>query len=160
MIICEESKQLKQLNEMFVDVSSALPTNIENSVYYPKIKHLLYSEIISFCKEKTELKQDLNILRDLVGEQMKEEDIRQYLDSLKIKYNTNVNNVGIDYHIERTRVDFGVPVFVVIKRDFIYLKKFVFRFKNLDGSIGIGDLSQNGILKNNIANAITGKEDN
>ena len=54
--------------------------------------------------------------------------------------------VGIDYHIEVTRLDFGVPVFVLIKRDSIYLKKFVFRFKK-DISTGLGDLTNAGMLK-------------
>jgi len=159
MIISEESKELQKLNEMYLDVSSALPTNIENSVYYPKIRHLLFSEIVGFCKERTDLKQDLNILRDLVGESMSEAEIRQYLDGLKEKYNGFVNNVGLDYHIEQTRIDYGVPVFVVIKRDFIYMKKFVFRFKKKDISAGVGDLNTLGLLKKNIVDAINGESD-
>ena len=77
---------------------------------------------------------------------MTEKQIREYLDGLKLKYNGMVNNVGIDYHIEVTRLDFGVPVFVLIKRDSIYLKKFVFRFKK-DISTGLGDLTNAGMLK-------------
>lgn len=144
--VLDESQQLQRLNEMYTDVSQALPTNVENSIYYPKIKHLLFSEINGFCKEKIELKNDLNDFRRLVGEVMTEKQIREYLDGLKSKYNGMVNNVGIDYHIEVTRLDFGVPVFVLIKRDSIYLKKFVFRFKK-DLSTGLGDLTNAGMLK-------------
>lgn len=154
MIICEESNEIKKLNEMFVDVSGALPTNIENSIYYPKIKHLLFPEIVSFCKEKTELKADLNILRDLVGEPMSEPEIRQYLDTLKVKYNGEINNIGIDYHIEQTKFDYGVAVFVIIKRDTIYSKKFVFRFKKKDPTASVGDLTTTGLLKTNVIDAL------
>ena len=155
--VLDESQDIQSLNEMYTDVSQALPTNIENSIYYPKIKHLLFSEINSFCKEKIELKNDLNGLRNMVGEVMTEKQIREYLDGLKLKYNGMVNNVGIDYHIEVTRLDFGVPVFVLIKRDSIYLKKFVFRFKK-DISTGLGDLTNAGMLK--VALSKRDEEDN
>ena len=88
---------------------------------------------------------------------MTEKQIREYLDGLKEKYNGMVNNVGIDYHIEVTRLDFGVPVFVLIKRDSIYLKKFVFRFKK-DISTGLGDLTNAGMLK--VALSKRDEEDN
>ena len=159
MKILNESADLKRLNEMFVDVRDSLPTEIENSIYYPKLKHLLFGEINEFCKEKLELKKDLNNFRDLVGEYIEEEQIREYLDGLKTKYNMQVNNIGLDYHIEVTRIDFGVPVFVIIKRDFVYLKKFVFRFKKNINS-GLGDLSTAGMLRNNVIDKISkNKED-
>ena len=52
VIIVDENPLMQHLNEMFVDVKDSLPTDIENSIYYPKIKHLLFTEIIEFCKEK------------------------------------------------------------------------------------------------------------
>ena len=45
MKILEESADLQRLHEMFVDVRESLPTEVENSIYYPKLKHLLFSEI-------------------------------------------------------------------------------------------------------------------
>ena len=90
----------------------------------------------------------------MVGEKVSEQQIRNYLDGLKKKYNNLINNIGLEYSIEVTRVDYGVPVFVIIKRDFIYAKKFVFRFKK-DISIGLGDLTTAGVLKTNITNKIS-----
>ena len=156
MIVLNESADLQRLNEMFVDVKESLPTEVENSIYYPKLRHLLFPEINEFCKEKTELKKDLNLFRELVGEIMEESEIRSYLDGLKTKYNMQVNNIGLDYHIEVTRIDFGVCVFVVIKRDFVYLKKFVFRFKK-DISTGLEGLTNAGALKRDIADKISEK---
>lgn len=159
MIILNESADLQRLNELFVDVRNSLPTEVENSIYYPKLKHLLFSEINDFCKEKLELKKDLHGFRELVGTTLEESDIRKYLENLKNKYNMQVNNIGLDYHIEVTRIDFGVPVFVIIKRDFIYMKKFVFRFKK-NISTGLEGLTSAGTFKHNIVDAISKSDEN
>ena len=145
MQILSENSQITQLNEMMVQVKDSLPTEIEQSVYYAKLKQLLHPEIYNFCKEKIELKQDLNFLRMKVGEKMTEKEIREYLDSLKLKYNGAVDDIGIDYAIEVTRVDYGVPVFVVIKRNEISMKKFVFRFRKINQEKGIGNLTVSGL---------------
>lgn len=145
MQILSENSQITQLNEMMVQVKDSLPTEIEQSVYYAKLKQLLHPEIYNFCKEKIELKQDLNFLRMNVGEKMTEKEIREYLDSLKLKYNGEVDDIGIDYAIEVTRVDYGVPVFVVIKRNEISMKKFVFRFRKTNQEKGIGNLTVSGL---------------
>jgi len=145
MKILEESKDIHQLNEIFFNVLPSLPTNIENSIYYAKLKTLLHPEITTFCREKVELKQDLTFFRMSIGEKMTEQVIREYLDGLKEKYNSIDNNIGIEYHIEITRTDIGVPVFVAIKRDDLYIKKFVFRFRK-ELTTGLGDLSNSGIL--------------
>ena len=124
-----EHNDIVQLNEFFIDAKPSLSTNVTNSVYYNKLKHLLHSEIVYFCKEKTELKNDLNMLRMMVGEKLTEESIREYLNGLKEKYNSDTN-IGIEYHIESTRIDYGVPTFVIIRRgENVSMKKFVFRFK-------------------------------
>jgi hypothetical protein len=145
MFIDEESKEIRQLNEMFVKVYDSLPTKIENSIFYPKLKQLLHMEIIKFTREQIELKQDLNLLRMNIGEALSETEIREYLDSLKAKYNLDDNNVGLDYHIEVTRYDYGVPIFVVIKRDIIYFKKFVFRFRKSSPTMGLDGLQVSGL---------------
>ena len=79
-----------------------------------------------------------------VGEQLSESFIREYLDDLKEKYNTVDNNVGLEYHIEQTRIDYGVAVFVIIKRDTVYCKKFVFRFRKASPTLGVSGLSNTG----------------
>ena len=144
MQIFQESGQILQLNEMFVQNPDSLPTGIEESIYYPKLKTLLHAEIMNFCKEQTELRDDLNFLRMSIGQQMDEEEIRMYLDTLKAKYNSKEQNVGLDYHITVTRYDYAVPVFCVIKRQDILLKKFVFRFRKHNNT-GISNLTQSGI---------------
>ena len=151
VIISETTPQLISLNEMQVHVGDHLPNNIEQSIYYAKLKQLLHAEIFSFCKEQLELKQDLNMLRMSVGTPMPEREIREYLDGLKEKYNEHYDNIGIDYHIEQTRVDYGVPVFVIIKRGEIYSKKFVFRFKKSSANESLEGLT--------IGQVPTGKED-
>jgi hypothetical protein len=143
--LSEESRDIIQLNEMLFRVQDSLPKNIENSVFYPKLKQLLHMEIVRFAKEKIELRQDLNFLRMNIGEPIPESEIREYLDSLKAKYNGVTHEIGLDYHIEVTRIDYGVPVFVIIKRDTIYMKKFVFRFRKANISQGVEGLSQQGV---------------
>ena len=133
-----------QLNEMIVNVQGSLPKKVENSIYYPKLKVMMHSEIINFCKERIDLKEDLNIFRMNIGQQLTEAEIREYLDGLKAKYN-GTENIGLDYHIEITKYDYGVPVFVVLKRDQIYMKKFVFRFKKASVNTNLDGLSQVGV---------------
>lgn len=145
MNILKEDPQLSNLNEMFVNVLQSLPDEIEGSIYYTKLKNLLHPEIYNFCKEQLELKEDLNMLRMNVGQIMTESEIREYLDSLMEKYNGQKNNVGLSYHIEATRIDYGVPVFCVIKRNDIFMKKFVFRFRKQNLSSNISNLSVSGI---------------
>lgn len=145
-IIQEQSNpQIQTLNEMLVRVQDSLPKETELSIYYNKLKHLLHSEVINFCKEQVELKQDLNFFRMSVGTVMTEKEIREYLDSLKEKYNGHYHNVGIDYHVEVTRYDYGVPVFCIIKRSEIYMKKFVFRFRKATVSETMDGLSLSGV---------------
>lgn len=118
------------IDEMAVDVEDGLPSQITNSIYYSKLKHLLFAEIVSFCREKYDLKEDLQNFRIHVGEKIPEYEIRDYLDKLKSKYNNKADtNIGLDYHIEFTRVDMSVCIFVCIKRDEVSMKKFVFRFR-------------------------------
>jgi hypothetical protein len=145
VIIVEQSRELTDLNEMFVKVEAGLPSSIENSIYYPKIRHLLMSEIIRFTKEKTEMRRDLEFLRMNVGMVLSEADIRDYLDGIKQKYNTKDNDMGIEYHIEGTRFDYGVAVFAIIKRDMVYVKKLVFRFRKPDTSVSVVGVSPTGV---------------
>lgn len=141
VILEEENQQLKTLSEMVISTLPSLPTDVENSIYYARIKQLLHPEVMNFCKEQLGLKEDLNMLRMSVGEAMTERELREYLDGLKKKY-ADDEHVGIEYHIEVTRVDYGVPVFCTIQRgNKIFLKKFVFRFRKANQSDGIDSLS-------------------
>lgn len=150
MRIDEATPQLEQLNEMLVKNENHLSTDVENSIYYARIKQLLHGEIMRFCKEQTELKSDLNFFRMNVGEIMSESEIRDYLDQLKVKYQT-MENVGLEYHIEATRIDFGVPVVCVIKRGSdILMKKFVFRFRRRSQFENVGNLTNAQIISNSL----------
>jgi len=159
MVILEsENPQLTELNEMFIEVQDSLPTDIEHSIYYPKLKTLLHPEILNFCKEKLDLKADLNFFRMSVGQQISEREIRDYLDGLKTKYNLDDNNIGIDYNIEATRYDFSAAVFCVIKREDIHMKKFIFRFRKANQSELLGNISTSGIpISVDILNGINKK---
>jgi hypothetical protein len=115
MFLEEQSDDIRKLNEMFINVGDSLPSKIENSIFYPKLKVLLHQEILRFFMKSSEtahkeLKDDLNLLRLNVGEKLSETEIREYLDALKTKYNNEDNNIAIDYHIEVTRFDYGVAV--------------------------------------------------
>ena len=143
-IITEEvSPELQQMNEKFFKTYKELSPRITNSVYYVKLKYLLFNEIIKYCKEKIELRNDLLNIQSYVGDFMSEEDIRSIFNDLKNKYNEQDtdNNICIEYHVESTHIDYGVCLFTIIKRgETMYVKKFIFRFRK--GSAGTGlDLS-------------------
>ena len=57
MYLVEESAELKDLNELFVKVLPSMPMRVTNSIYYNKLKYLLFQEIVTFCKEKLDLKK-------------------------------------------------------------------------------------------------------
>lgn len=169
MVILEESDDIKKLNEMYVHVLPSLPVDVTNSIYYNKLKYFMYSEIVSFCKEKLELKADLLNIRSFIGDYMTDDDVTQLFDALKEKYTKHQKlypNIGLDYHIEQTRIDYGVVVFCIIKRDDIYMKKFVFRFRK-DPTLGLADLNSanmplpdNKEIRKAEYNDLTGTKDN
>ena len=140
----QENPQIQTLNEMIVKVGDSLPKEVEQSIYYPKLKHLLHGEIINFCKEQVEMKQDLNLFRMNVGSIMSEQEIREYLDGLREKYK-HYENLALDYHIEVTRFDYGVVVFCIIKRNYIFTKKFVFRFRKKSVGVSMDGFTSGGI---------------
>lgn len=133
----EVSKELETLHELFIKVEDSLPADLENSIFYSRIKNTMTKELMSFMREQAALRADLMRLKDKIGEIMSEDQIRRELEPL-MKYNEEDNNVGVIYHIESTRLDYGVPVIVIIKRDVLYVKKFVFRFKKEDMSAKVG----------------------
>ena len=143
-MVLDESKDIEKLNETIIKIIPSVPEKILNSSYYPRIKVLEMPMIIKFCKEQISLKNDLLAILTYVGEPMSEENIRLIFDSMKEKYNRN-DKIGIEYHIEMTRYDYGICLFAIIKRDDVYAKKFVFRFRrkdlsksNIDGLTSVG----------------------
>jgi hypothetical protein len=133
----ETSKELETLHEMFIKVEDPLPADLENSIFYSRIKNTMTRELLGFMREQTELKADLLRLKDKIGDVMSESQIRKELEKM-MKYNEQNNNVGVIFHIESTRLDYGVPVIVMIKREVLHVKKFVFRFKKEDMSAKVG----------------------
>jgi hypothetical protein len=163
----ENPRSIEMLNELFIKVESDLPDSIENSVMYPKLKQLIQREIMSFAKEQIGIRDDLIIIKDKIGDPMKFADIRKMMDDLSEKYNNDNNNVGVVYHIEPTRVDYGVPVHIIIRRgDKIHVKKFVFRFRKGGIRQGTDSLTQSGLSKSspskgeNLVNKLLGGKKN
>jgi len=136
----DRSEKMELLHELFIKVENSLPASLENSIFYSRLKATMTQEILKFLKEQIDLKNDLLNLKNDIGEVKSEFEIRNILDSLSKKYNLEDNNVAIIYHIESTRFDYGVPVIVIIKRDIVFVKKFVFRFKKETVSSKVGDI--------------------
>mgnify|MGYP000870283211 CR=1 FL=1 len=145
IMIHEDGSELQSLNEFVIDITNmTVPDGIQRSIFYPKLKTLLFREINSFCREHTTLKADLHFLRMQIGSVMSEQEIKKQFDDLIKRYNTNANdNIGLLYHYEATKFDYGVVLTVIIKRSEIEAKNFVFRFLKKDVSdIGLNFRSQ------------------
>lgn len=136
MVIESDSNEIKLLDEFVVELSdSNISDNVERSIFYPKLKQLMFKEINLFCREHIQLKNDLQFIRMQIGDSLSEKEVRSMFDDLMKKYNTTANdNIGVMYHLEKTRFDYGVPLFVIIKRNEIQAKKFVFRFRRTEMS--------------------------
>ena len=130
---------------MRITVIDTVPNEISGSIHYGKIKHALHSHIVTFCRDKKELKNDLKLLSYGVGREYDYDILLEVMEGLKQKYNGRDNNIGLEYHIEFTRYDFALIVSVIIKRAEIEMKKFVFRYKKK----AIGDSMINTKLNTN-----------
>lgn len=153
MYIESDSNEIKMLDEFVVELSdSNISDNVERSIFYPKLKQLMFKEINLFCREQIALKNDLQFVRMQIGMPMGEQEVRELFETLMKKYNTSNNdNVGLIYHLETTRFDYGVSLFVIIKRDEIYAKKFVFRFRRKEmANPGISFKNETAIPKENV----------
>ena len=133
---------------MFVHVKPNLSKELENSIQYPRQRDSLKREIFAFMKEQIGLRDELMALRNRVGDAVKESDLTDHMEKLSRKYNDIDNNVGFSYHIEATRIDYGLSVHVVIFRGQIHVKKFVFRFRKLETKAGLDNVSSSGIIEN------------
>ena len=147
MIVEEISPEIQKINETIMTVYPSLDPRVTNNIYYTKLKYLLFNDIIKYCKEQIDLRQDLLNLRSQIGEYYTDEQLRDMFDAIKIKYNTGTNDtIGIDYHIESTRLDYGVCLFCVLKRgDIINIKKFIFRFRKGNLNSGVQGLNSVGL---------------
>jgi hypothetical protein len=114
---------------MKITVMDTVPNEISSSIHYGKIKHSLHSHIVTFCRDKKDLKNDLKLLSYGVGREYDYDILIEVMEGLKEKYNGLDNNIGLEYHIEFTRYDFALIVTAIIKRADIEVKKFVFRYK-------------------------------
>lgn len=147
LIVEEISNEIKEINETIMNVHKSLDPRITNNIYYTRLKYLMFNEIVKFCRERIDLREDLLALRTTIGEFMTEDQIRETFDNLKQKYNSgDIENIGIEYHMESTRLDYGVVLFCALKRgDIFNLKKFVFRFRKGNLSSGVPGLDAIGM---------------
>lgn len=140
-IIIEENNNSnstnKVINEMVINVDDKKNKMVthadEHSIIYNRLKQNLHHDIVKFCLNEVGLKNDLMFFRSMVGDTLREKDIKNYVEDIQEKYNNNRGynkNVGIDYFLESTRYDFVLVLFVsIIRGETIYQTRFVFRFR-------------------------------
>lgn len=126
------------LNELFVKVHDSLPSDLQRSIFYSRLRNRTHREIMIFTREQVGLKNDLIKLKAKIGSSMSEKDIINLFEPLLAKYNNIDNSVGLVYHIEATRIDYGVSLVAIVKRENISVKKFVFRFRRKSKEIKRG----------------------
>ena len=123
---------------MRVQIVRTIPTEVSASINYLNLKHRNFREIIAFCREKLVLKDDLIEMNKKVGSPVSLVDINEMVELYKRKH--TVDDIGIEYHVEVTRWDFALIVFVIIKRDFIKAQKFIFRYRKIGGETNYSNL--------------------
>ena len=122
-IIIEENKSSndigKVINEMVIHVDDKSNKQVtyadEHSIVYGRLKQRLQLDIVKFCLNEVDLKDDLMFFRSMVGDTLREADILNYVKDIQDKYNNGRSynrNVAIDYFIETTRYDFVLVLFV------------------------------------------------
>lgn len=147
-----ESNELSRvINEMVIQVDDRTTKEVryadEHSIVYGRLRQRLHNDIIKFCLNEVDLKNDLMFFRSMVGDTLRERDINNFVKDIQAKYNNNRGynkNVGIDYFIESTRYDFVLVLFVIIVRGAnIHSTRFVFRYRkgNITDGVYGQDLS-------------------
>ena len=120
---------------MLIRIEPSMNLDLATSINYPRIKHVLFNEINSFCKEKHSIRNDLHSLRVDVGMAYSYDEIKAAAEVIKDKYTPVEDNfIGVDFIIEETRYDYGLTMFVIIQRDIISAKQFTFRYKKKEYS--------------------------
>lgn len=123
---------------MRVEIIRNVSTKTTASINYLNLRHKNFREIISFCRERITLKDDLVEMNTKVGTPVSLVDINEMAEYYKRKH--TVEDIGLEYHVEVTRWDFSLIVFVIIKRDFIKAQKFVFRYRKIGGETNYSNL--------------------
>jgi hypothetical protein len=159
-IIIEENKSSdnvnKVLNEMVIYVDDKKNKQVkyadEHSIVYGRLKQRLQPDIIRFCLNEVDLKNDLLFFRSMVGDTLREIDILNYVKDIQDKYNNGRSynrNVAIDYFMEATRFDFVLVLFVtIIRGENIYQTRFVFRYRKTNINAGVNDMNMSGLPVN------------
>ncbi len=156
-IIIEENKSSdninKILNEMVIHVDDKKNKQVtyadEHSIVYGRLKQRLQPDIIRFCLNEIDLKDDLLFFRSMVGDTLREIDILKFVKDIQDKYNNGRSynrNVAIDYFIETTRFDFVLVLFVTIVRgENIFQTRFVFRYRKAGINAGVRGMNMSGL---------------
>lgn len=151
-IIIEHSSESetisKLINEMVINVDSRVGKEVtyrdEHSVVYNRLKQRLQNDIIKFCTNEVDLRNDLMFFRSMVGDTLNEKDILRHVKAIQDKFNNDRSynkRVGIDYFLESTRYDFVLVLFVsIIRGENVFQTRFVFRYRK--GSLADGVYGQ------------------
>lgn len=156
-IIIEENKSSdsvnKILNEMVIHVDDKSHKQVsfadEHSIVYGRLKQRLQPDILNFCRNEIDLKDDLLFFRSMVGDTLREVDVLNYVKDIQDKYNNGRSynrNVSIDYFIETTRYDFVLVLFTtIIRGENIFQTRFVFRYRKSSQTAGVHGMSMSGL---------------
>lgn len=156
-ILIEENKPSndmnKIINEMVINIDDKSNKQVtyadEHSIVYGRLKTRLQLDIVKFCLNEVDLKDDLMFFRSMVGDTLRETDILSYVKDIQDKYNNGRSynrNVGIDYFIETTRYDFVLVLFVtIIRGENVFQTRFVFRYRKDNINAGVHDVNMSGL---------------
>ena len=141
------------LNEMVINVDTKKDKQVtyadEHSIVYGRLKQRLQLDIIKFCLNEIDLKDDLLFFRSMVGDTLRETDILSHVKNIQDKYNNGRSynrNVAIDYFMETTRFDFVLVLFVtIIRGENIYQTRFVFRYRKDNINAGVSGMTMSGL---------------
>jgi len=143
----------KIINEMVIKVDDRTKKEVnyadEHSIVYGRLKQRLQPDIIKFCLNEVDLKDDLLFFRSMVGDTLREIDVLKYVKDIQDKYNNGRSynrNVAIDYFMETTRFDFVLVLFVTIVRgENIFQTRFVFRYRKAGLNDGVYGVNMSGL---------------
>lgn len=143
----------KIINEMVIRVDDKSNKQVtyadEHSIVYGRLKQRLQLDIVKFCMNEVDLKDDLMFFRSMVGDSLSESDILSFVTDIQDKYNNGRSynrNVSLDYFMETTRYDFVLVLFVtIIRGENIFQTRFVFRYRKTNINSGIRDMDMSGL---------------
>lgn len=153
--VSESEKVSKVINEMIINVDSRDGKSVtfrdEHSIVYGRLKQRLQNDIIKFCLNEIELRNDLMFFRSMVGDVLNEREIIKHVENIQDKYNNGRvlnKKIGVDYFLESTRYDFVLVLFItVIRGENVFQTRFVFRFRKGSLTDGVYDQDMSGLPK-------------